>query len=61
MARQLILILKPKTRYVLAGASVDLQLTALDAAMQPTALNSDPIWQVSNAMGTVQNNIFYGW
>ena len=50
--------IEPKTRYVLAGASVDLQLTALDAAMQPTALNSDPIWQVSNAMGTVQNNIF---
>lgn len=50
--------IEPKTRYVLVGASVDLQLTALDAAMQPTALNSDPIWQVSNAMGTVQNNIF---
>ncbi len=50
--------IEPKTRYVLAGASVDLQLTALDSAMQPTALNSDPIWQVSNAMGTVQNNIF---
>lgn len=50
--------IEPKTRYVLAGASVELQLTALDAAMQPTTLNTEPNWQVSNTMGTVQDNIF---
>lgn len=50
--------IEPQTRYVLAGASVDLKLTALDTAMQPTVLNADPVWQVSNSMGEVQNNIF---
>ena len=50
--------IKPQFRYVLAGASVPLEVTLLDNAMQ-TAQNNQPLeWQVSNSMGTVQENIF---
>lgn len=49
--------IKPQTRYVLAGAAVPLEVTVLDAAMRqiaPAAVD----WQVSNAMGVVEDNVF---
>lgn len=50
--------IRPQNRYVLAGASVPLEVTLLDAAMQQVPNTQQPEWQVGNAMGSVQDNVF---
>ncbi len=50
--------IKPGMRYVLAGADVPLEVTVLDRAMRVVAAGQPVEWQVANAMGTVQDNLF---